>query len=766
MALRNLFVAALVRSMPAANRRSVLVVLTVVLLLAVAASAQQITPHVGYVYPAGGRQGASFSVKVGGQFLDGVTNAYLSGAGVRAVVVEHIKPITQKQFNDLRERLQELQKKKKDAETLREIAEIRKKIATFVRRPASPAISEKVILQITLAPNAEPGERELRLGTPAGLSNPLVFCVGQLPELSERPAAKAVARRAGQAAKMGQAAARRAAQPEMNVTLPVVLNGQVQPGELDRYRFQGRQGQRVVVVVSARALIPYLADAVPGWFQASVTLRDAKGHELGFADHYLFHPDPVLCCEIPKDGEYVLEVRDSIYRGRDDFVYRITMGELPYLTSIFPLGGPTGMSAAVALQGWNLPTSTLTLDSNGREPGVHPLSVRKGEWISNGRPFLLDTLPECLEQEPNDTPQSAQAVTLPIIVNGRIGQPGDWDVFRFEGRGGSEIVAEVEARRLDSPLDSVLKLTDSTGRQLAFNDDYEDKGSGLNTHHADSYLRVRLPANGTYYLHLGDAQQQGGGDYGYRLRISPPRPDFELRVAPSSLNARAGASVPITVHVLRKDGCSNEIALFLMDAPAGFRLTGARVPANQDQVRLTLTVPPMPPDEPVRLRMEGRALIQGRTVSQAAVPAEDMMQAFSYRHLVPAQEMMVAVVGRWLPRAAVTVAGPSPVRIPAGGTARVRLEAPALLFADRLHLELSEPPDGITLQEFKPTRDGAELVLQCDAAKSKPGLEGNLIVSLFADRNNAAGKAGKAQANNRRAALGALPAIPFQIVKQ
>ena len=108
-------------------------------------------------------------------------------------------------------------------------------------------------------------------------------------------------------------------------------------------------------------------------------------------------------------------------------------------------------------------------------------------------PFAVDTLPECLEKEPNDPPADGPArSTLPVIVNGRIDRPGDGDVFRFEGQAGEEIVAEVYARRLDSPLDSVLKLTDAAGRQLAFNDDYEDKGAGLNTHHADSLLAATL----------------------------------------------------------------------------------------------------------------------------------------------------------------------------------------------------------------------------------------------------------------------------------
>jgi hypothetical protein len=59
------------------------------------------------------------------------------------------------------------------------------------------------------------------------------------------------------------------------------------------------------------------------------------------------------------------------------------------------------------------------------------------------------------------------------------------------------MVAEVYARRLDSPLDAVLRLFDPTGRQLALNDDHEDKTSGLSTHHADSYLSAGTGDSGT-----------------------------------------------------------------------------------------------------------------------------------------------------------------------------------------------------------------------------------------------------------------------------
>src|ERR1035441_2887983 len=49
---------------------------------AVPVLAQPLSPHIGYVYPAGGRQGAVFQVAVGGQYLNSATNAYVSGTGV------------------------------------------------------------------------------------------------------------------------------------------------------------------------------------------------------------------------------------------------------------------------------------------------------------------------------------------------------------------------------------------------------------------------------------------------------------------------------------------------------------------------------------------------------------------------------------------------------------------------------------------------------------------------------------------------------------
>ncbi len=815
-------------------RLCAIVTAAAVLSLALPALGQQRAPRIGYVVPAGGKQGATFKLTIGGRFLDGASKVIVSGDGVEAMVIEHNKPMTGTQFQLLRDKFKELTARKlavtrpgvparpgkagtkarpfrpakaapptkapaspKTAPLAKAratgkavkppisptappgrgrskakppakptwsdsdegmLVEVRHKLRNAPNRRIAPAIVETVFVEIKVAPDAPPGKRELRMVTRLGVTNPMVFYIGQLPELNEATPVST-----GQMT--SYRAARAAPDSDTEITLPAVLNGQIMPGDVDRFKFKARKGQRLVVSAAARELIPYLADAVPGWFEATLALYDSKGNELPYADRYRFHPDPVLYYKIEKDDEYVVEIRDSIYRGREDFIYRVSVGQLPFVTSIFPLGGKAGARTAIELTGWNLPAASIVSDDKDRAPGVYPVSVGTRPRVSNCVPFAVDDLPECLDRAGNDKPQTAQKVKLPIIVNGRIDKPGDRDVFSFQGKAGSEVVAEVVARRLDSPLDSVLKLTDSAGEQLAYNDDNEDRGAGLETHHADSFIRASLPADGTYYVHLGDTQKKGGREYAYRLRISPPRPDFELRVVPASINMRAGASVPITVCAIRRDGFDGEIKLAMKPARGIFKLGGAWIPAGQDQVRLTLTAPRVALKQPVNLAMEGKATIDGRTGVHQAVPAEDMMQAFLYRHLVAAKDLKVNVIGGWAARAPVTLASKTPVKIPVGGTAQVRFNLPARgrVAAAQIQLELNDPPEGITIQKVSLVNKAPAIVLKSDPDKVKSGLRGNLIVNAYVVRSVPASK-GSTKMVKRRVLVGVLPAMPFEVV--
>ena len=151
------------------------------------------------------------------------------------------------------------------------------------------------MLRITASPGAEPGVRELRLETPAGLTNPLVFQIGRLPEVVKRPVdpddlpGQQPLRKLREEGRSGIGE-----QPVLDVQMPAVVNGQILSGQVDRYRFAAKKGQHLVLAVNAQQLVPYIADAVPGWFQAAIKLSDAHGRNWPMPAATVSSPIP--CC--------------------------------------------------------------------------------------------------------------------------------------------------------------------------------------------------------------------------------------------------------------------------------------------------------------------------------------------------------------------------------------------------------------------------------------------------------------------------------------
>jgi hypothetical protein len=769
-------------------------------------------PYIGYLSPAGGRQGMTVTMTAGGQNLRGVNRAFVSGQGLTLKVVKYHGNTQRLRPEVMREIAKELRKvsaakvraattgkkpgkkggrkrnsgktrKKKDGATakkgakkdagkdpskpaqppaempdhplLRDLEKMSlrelKKVQEFFFDPTrrtqeSPQIAETVTVEVTIADDAAPGIREIRLGTPNGLTNPMVFHVGGLPEFREQEPNDFASSR------------------QEVLTLPIVVNGQVSVRDVDRFRFRAKKGQRLVIEAHARRLVPYLADAVPGWFQATLALFDSEGNEVSFGDDYRHCPDPVIFYRVPKNGEYEVVIRDSIDRGREDFVYRITIGERPFIRTVFPLGGRMETATVASVSGWNLPFEEVALDT-GTDGGA----LRHGTWrgrdcLTNTVPFAVDDLPECVEAEPNGNARDAHVIDLPIIANGRIETPGDADLYRFEGRAGDVVVAEVYGRRLDSPIDSRLELIGPDGRVLVMNDDTRDDAAGLCTHHADSYIREKLPASGPYRIRVTDAQHHGGPDYAYRLRIGPPRPDFTVLVTPSAINVPGGGTVPITVHAVRKDGFDGAIELLLPGAPKGMTLSGGRIPAGKDRIRATLTVVGRPSGRPHRLKMAARARIGERTVRHRVVPVEDQMQAFGLRHLVPVRELLVDLRRTRVRRAPIRVAATGPVQIPKGGSAFVRIRAAGIGTLNGLHLELGEPPAGVALEDVRLDRGDVVLLLSADSGKAVVGDEDNLVVEIYRDippKKNQKGRKGP----TRRWYSGVLPAIPVVVTE-
>ena len=601
-------------------------------------------------------------------------------------------------------------------------------------RKPKETIAQGVLLEITIAPDAEPGDRALRLITPLGVTPPIRFVVGSYPEVLEIEPndTDEPLEHPSEQAESSSRSRRFVTLPTL--PLPVVVNGQVRSGDVDRFHFRAEKGRSVVVALQARHLVPFLADAVPGWFQGMVTLLGPDGRRIGSASSYRFEADPLFVFDVPEDGIYTVEVRDTLFRGRDDFVYRLSLGELPLVTSLFPLGGRAGDTCAADIKGLHLPEAAVLFDTSAGGPSIRRLSALGAVPLLRPVLYAVDDLPEMLEPERKEEP--VPLPQRPIIVNGRIDRPNEIDAYRFTGRRGESVVLEVTARSLGSPLDATVELLDASGRRLAINDDRADSRGpniGRETHHADPYLMVTLPDDGDYTIRLYNTLQRGGPEYAYRLRVSAPRPDFAVYCEPSAVNF-SGTTQPITFHLVRQDGYAGPVVL-QSPPDALFRLQGAQIPPGANRITCTITATGQYDGRVRPLRLHAVGWIGKETIHRPVTPVDDDEQAFIYHHLVPTEALTVYRPRQRGNLAAATPVPDQAVTLRPGDVSTLKVTIPAEQHVQRLHadelqiaLTLQEPPRGVTLRQVEQTETGWSLALAC-AEDAEPG-QGNLIIAL------------------------------------
>ena len=294
-----------------------------------------------------------------------------------------------------------------------------------------------------------------------------------------------------------------------------------------------------------------------------LSLRDAKGNEIAYGDDFRFDPDPVFCWRFRRTATTWLKCGIRSTAAARISCIASASERLPSSRPHFRWAA-AGRAADRLVRGWNLPDGKLKLDTSSADAAFGSARMSGRLAPSNDVPYAIDTLPETNETEPNETPRARRPVSLR-------GQRPDRQAGRCRclsvSRDGRtyQLVVEVQGRRLRSPLDSVVHVADENGKVLGWNDDAMEKngtlhlGDGLLTHHADSRVRVTLPAAGPVYLRIADTQLHGGPEFAYRLRICEVRPDFELRVTPSVINVPTSGHVPMRVHVPRNDGFDGEI---------------------------------------------------------------------------------------------------------------------------------------------------------------------------------------------------------------
>ena len=557
-------------------------------LLTIGFTHAQVQPTLTAVFPQGSQQGRSVEVTLTGTNLGTATAVWFSGKGITA----------------------EIKEKTGQAAV----------VFNGVGVSGSIPSDAQLLAFVTIAPDAPLGIQQIRVVTPYGVSNAGSFVVGNLREITEE--------------NTEESGSEDSSTMEADwLALPVTVNGTIASiDDEDSFTFQLKKDTRLICEVAAQQIGSLL--------DSYLVLRDTNGTEVansGLGDGF----DSVLDYTALETGKYTLYIRDIRYKGGDGYAYRLSIGELPYLETIFPLGGQRGTENTVTVTGANLDTVESIQVSIGAETpaGEQSLRVQTPSGLAtNPHPFAIGNWTEMVETEPNNTTGNANAVTTPITLNGKIDKSGDVDWFSFEIEEPQLLVFEVEGNKLSSNLDALLTLYGpgkpmEGSEEMAWNDDKEqvlmvndDAVSG-----ADARIDWDFEEAGKYSIAIRDLNKQGGETYPYRLNIRPLEPDCQLSVVALDIRNQAtamdnprvsrGSSVTLQVDVIRLDLFDGPIRLLCPDLPKTFDVSPTIIGADQNRAMLTITAPWDAPLGLMPLSIVGVCAVGGRQIERTATPS-------------------------------------------------------------------------------------------------------------------------------------------------
>lgn len=571
-------------------------------------------PVPGYVYPSSLQAGTKSRILIGGMSMRGVCGAVFTGEGVAVTKVTQVPafprspgktqiPWLKDWFYDILDgnlEHRELPPEAVAADTdwpqcdwwanldARDELELQV-VSRFWYTPEyypqpTPALDQQVILDVEVAQDAKPGLRELIVHDAASCSAPHPFFITKEPHVVEP--SFVIPR--GEDRKLRVPAILHLPVELPVAVPPVTFDGQAWPGEEDRFRVRLKKGVRYTFEVTARELLPYQGDAVPGFFNPIVELFDPSGKEIACEDDFFYLPDPILSCVAPADGVHTIKIHDNLYRGRQDCVYIIRCYE----------------------------------DS----PGGHAYTPQQ-------RAFF------CFPPPASHLPPSPSADV--DVQNGVIDCPGRTVWNRFTVKEPVTLKFELFARRCGSPLDGVLRLYGPLAPSVPMRSapllaEWDD---------VDKFLAGTIPQAicdpcgswtflepGDYCVSVTDREDRGGESYSYALCRSKLRPDFEIYADRSALlmkGTRAGFALKVVCH----DGFSGPIRIegndeFDCDAeidsqsaePAEVEVVdrkGGWTGLRSAQFQASATLP------------------DGTVIRHRITPTDSAEQAFAYTHLVP-----------------------------------------------------------------------------------------------------------------------------------
>lgn len=288
----------------------------------------------------------------------------------------------------------------------------------------------RIEADVSISKDAAQGVLNLNLKSSVGASAALPFTVDRYPIITET-------------------GPRDSPRIGLKVTLPATLVGTIgKAGDADFYRFDARAGQEIAVqaVTTGSKLEPILE------------LTDGNGKLLAESANGL------LGYRCKTAGAYALGIRDKDFRGGADFTYRISVGDFPIVTAVHPLSIQSGKVTDLQLLGVNLGDSRLVRFS---APGdAAPGSKLKIPLPNLAEKPLGEAVVVTGDDESRQVKNGVAGITVPGTATGVLAEPNAVHLITFSAKKNQQLMLEVDARRLGSPLDSTIEILDAKNQPV------------------------------------------------------------------------------------------------------------------------------------------------------------------------------------------------------------------------------------------------------------------------------------------------------------
>ncbi len=477
------------------------------LLLFTLHSVQAAAPAPEFLFPAGGKQGTTVSVNVGGKLDGWPVGVWTSHLGLK------FKAATNS--------------------------------GTYL---------------VSISADVPAGAHLVRFFNTEGASEPRAFVVGRRDELLEVEPNDDF---------------RRAQRLEKTA---VVINGKLEKaGDVDSFAIHTELGKWVVAAVECYALGSSV-DPV-------VQILDDRGVRVAF-NHDAHNLDAIVAWQAARTGTCYVQLfgfahppaSDVAAKGSAAYVYRLTVTTGPFVRTAYPTGVKRGGTAQLGLLGWNLDTTTQTVEASRALPADPFLFVPAN---STGDTLWLDVADgtELTEAEPNDAFTNAQTVVLPATLSGRIGRAGDVDRFAFTAKKNERFNFQVRAAAIHSPLAARIRVEGTNGVQLV----QQEGGDGT-----DPRLGWNAPTDGTFVVAISDMYGTGSAHHLYRIGTVPAQPHFTATIPTHAFYVENGKTNEIKVTVGRVEGFKEKLVLSVKGLPDGVTARPAAVPDKSGEVKLEL----------------------------------------------------------------------------------------------------------------------------------------------------------------------------------